>query len=161
MLKSVGSAPTDLPPEWERLRTAALAMPECAEGIACKGTSLEARTVEVRGKAFLFLRPTELRFKVGASLARAADLAKDAASGVQAGAGGWVKIVRGAARPPAADVLGAWVAESYCAVAPKSLAAALGGAAAASGAASAAAKRSGPGQAAGAATKAKRPSSRK
>jgi hypothetical protein len=39
----------------QSLRQIALRLPGTEEGVACAGTSLEKRTIKVRGKAFLFL----------------------------------------------------------------------------------------------------------
>jgi len=56
----------------EALRRFALRRPETEEGVAREGTALESRAVRTRKKAFLFLRPTEARLKLGPSLTDAA-----------------------------------------------------------------------------------------
>lgn len=103
----------------ERLRRRALTHPETAEGVACAGTSLESRTVTVRGKAFLFVRGTELRLKLRDALATAQEVATRAPARCQAAPGGWVKLLLADDAHPDADVLLAWVDESYGLFAPK------------------------------------------
>jgi hypothetical protein len=102
------------------LRAFALGRPGTAEGIACKGTALESRTVTAGNKAFLFLAGDHGRLKLGASLAEARELA--ATGACEAGAGGWVKFTV-AAVPR--DVLERWIDESWRLLAPKMLVASL------------------------------------
>lgn len=113
------------------LRKTALRMPETSEGIACAGTSLETRTVEVRGKAFLFLRAGDLRLKLGPSLSQARALAAKDPTRCEVGSSGWVRVVFAddGGRGPSPDALARWVEESWSLLAPKSvLAAARAGA---------------------------------
>ena len=94
------------------LRTFALRLAETEEGIACKGTLLESRTIKTRGKAFLFLRPTEARLKLGASLKEAAARAAKSPDRCVVGTGGWVKLKLDDASDPL-DVYRRWIAESH------------------------------------------------
>jgi hypothetical protein len=95
------------------LRRIALDLPGTEEGMACAGTPLESRTIKVGGKAFLFLRATELRLKLGASLPQAKKLAAKEPDRCDAGAGGWVKLVLrpGETKPP--SFLAGWIVESH------------------------------------------------
>jgi hypothetical protein len=108
----------------QALRKMAMRCPQAEEGIACKGTALECRTIKARNKAFL--RKTELRLKLGDSLAEAAKLAAKEPDRYQAGPGGWVKVTFSAAQPPPLDVLKRWIDESYRLLAPKQLVAMVG-----------------------------------
>jgi len=78
-------------------------------GIACAGTAVESRTAKVRGRAFLFLRPQDARFKLAASAAEAAQ----PGSGCKVGAGGWCHAKLGVADSPPLSVMERWIAESY------------------------------------------------
>jgi hypothetical protein len=100
------------------LRKLALAHPGTEEGIACAGTAVESRTIRVGGKAFLFLRPTELRLKLSKSLPEARKLAGKDPSRCEAGAGGWVKLTLRSDEKKPAPFLAAWIAESYGLFAP-------------------------------------------
>jgi hypothetical protein len=97
------------------LRAIGLALPDVDEGIACAGTSLEARTLRRRGKAFLFLGAKEVRLKLADSLPEATALARKAPAACQAGANGWVRLAVGAELPR--SLLERWIAESHAAVA--------------------------------------------
>lgn len=103
----------------EALRRAALQYPETQEGIACAGTTLERRTVTVRGKAFLFLGPADARLKLGDSLPEATRLAAAEPGSLQVGAHGWVAVTFGDARAVPVAVLIRWVEESYRLFAPE------------------------------------------
>jgi len=83
----------------------ALALPDVTQGIACAGTALESRTYQVKGKAFLFEAPKDLRLKLASSAADAAKL------GFSVGSNGWVKVPLDAL--PAAPVLRRWIGESH------------------------------------------------
>jgi hypothetical protein len=96
----------------QTLRKFALKLPDTTEGVACAGTALESRTVRTRDKAFLFLRPTELRLKLGASLPDASKRAARDPDHFQAGTGGWVQVKFAGATDPIA-VLQDWIAESH------------------------------------------------
>ena len=96
----------------QTLRSFAVKLPETDEGVACEGTALESRTVRRKGKAFLFLRATEARFKLGPSIAEAKARAAKDPQHLQVGAGGWALVkFEGATLP--LDVLRRWVAESH------------------------------------------------
>lgn len=96
------------------LRKMALRHPGVAEDVACKGTPIEANTFKVGKSAFLFVQPkdgaTILRFKLTSSQAAAKK------QGCEVGAGGWTKLVV-TADAPLPKALGAWIAESYAALA--------------------------------------------
>jgi predicted DNA-binding protein (MmcQ/YjbR family) len=86
------------------------------EGVACKGTKLEARTFGVGKKTFLFIQPREtgciLRLKLDESAAEAGDLAEKDPEVYSVGAQGWTKIVIGPTVPPA-KLLKRWLTESH------------------------------------------------
>jgi hypothetical protein len=109
----------------ETLRIAALRLPETAEGVACEGTALEKRTITARGKAFLFLGPTNAMLKLGASVAEATALAANEPNRYRVGAHGWVTVTFGAGASLPAGLMARWVEESYRLVAPKQLLALL------------------------------------
>ena len=96
----------------QALRSFAVKLPETDEGVACEGTALESRTVRRKGKAFLFLRATEARFKIGPSIADAKARAAKDPQHLQVGAGGWALVKFDGATLPL-DVLRGWVAESH------------------------------------------------
>jgi hypothetical protein len=103
------------------MRTAALALPETQEGIACAGTSLEKRTIKVRGRAFLFLSEADAMLKLGDSLAIASEMALKKPHLYKVGAHGWVVV-----RFDDAEALPVnWIGESYRLLAPKALIASL------------------------------------
>jgi hypothetical protein len=87
--------------------------PEVEEGIACAGTSLESRTLKVRGKAFAFFRPGSVMLKLGESLAEARAMAAKAPRQFRAGAGGWVDVKFGDGEPLPIAVMQRWLDESY------------------------------------------------
>jgi hypothetical protein len=90
----------------------ALRLPETEEGVACEGTALESRTVRTRKKAFLFLRSTEVRLKLGPSLKEAVARASKNPDRYSAGSGGWVKVKLDEVTDPI-EVLECWIAESH------------------------------------------------
>ena len=94
------------------LRKFALRLPDAEEGVACKGTPLEARTFKIGKKAFLFLRPKEARLKLGASLKDAAKRASKEPDRYVVGASGWVLLKFDDATDPL-DVFTRWVSESH------------------------------------------------
>jgi hypothetical protein len=96
-----------------KLHEAALLLPDVERGVACQGTSLESRTVTVRGKAFLFLGPKEVRLKLGPSLAKAQTAAAADPSAVKVGKGGWVAIANDALDGLRLSVLRSWLRETY------------------------------------------------
>jgi hypothetical protein len=93
------------------LRHCAMQQPGAEEGIACKGTALEARTIKIRGKAFLFLRTTEARLKLGASIKEAAAQASKNPASCIVGTNGWV-LVKFEGNSIPINVLHNWVKES-------------------------------------------------
>jgi len=98
----------------DSLRRAAMKLTDIEEGIACAGTSLEKRTLKVRGMAFLFLGPSDFMLKLGESLAEASALAESHPGSIKAGAGGWVTVKFGPDLPKLpAKLLERWVRESY------------------------------------------------
>jgi hypothetical protein len=107
------------------LRNAALRYPEAEEGIACKGTAAEKRTITARGKAFLFLGATDAMLKLRESLAEATGLAAKEPDRYRVGANGWITISFGDPASLAMDRLIRWVDESYRMLAPKQLVAQL------------------------------------
>lgn len=106
------------PSTMQSLRAFALRLEDTDEGVACEGTSLESRTVRRGGKAFVFLRPRELRLKLGASLKDATARARREPDRWQVGTGGWVKVALDDADDPL-DVLQRWIAESHALCAAK------------------------------------------
>ena len=96
----------------QALRKFALRLPQSEEGVACEGTALESRTIKTQSKAFLFLRSTEARLKLGKSLKEATKLAAKEPEKYRVGAGGWVLVKFDDATDPL-DVLQRWVAESH------------------------------------------------
>ena len=97
------------PATMDALWDAATRTPGVESGVACAGTAVETRTAKVRGKAFLFLRPQDARFKLAASAAEASR----PGSGCKVGAGGWCHVVLGAADTPPLEVMERWIAESH------------------------------------------------
>jgi YjbR len=100
------------PTTMQALLRYALRLPDTADGVACAGTALESRTVKRGNKAFLFLRATEARLKLGPSQAEAAALAAKEPGRYTAGAHGWV-LVKFDGKPVPLDVLQRWVQESH------------------------------------------------
>ncbi len=98
-----------------------LRYPGTVEGISCAGTAIEARTVKVKKRAFVFVRLKDARLKLGDSLSEAKAMAAAAPDQYEASDNGWVKIVfdRGAA--PGLDVMRRWIDESYRLMASKTL----------------------------------------
>lgn len=99
------------------LQAAALKLPQTEEGVACAGTSLEKRTIKARGKAFLFLGPGDVMFKLGPSLGEAKQLARAEPEHCKVGARDWVT-VKFTAKVPVKTLL-AWLAESYSLALPE------------------------------------------
>lgn len=97
------------PSTFEALWDAATRHPGVEAGVACAGTAVESRTAKIRGKAFLFLRPRDARFKLAASATAAAR----PGSGCKVGAGGWCHVVLDTADAPTLDVMDRWIEESY------------------------------------------------
>jgi hypothetical protein len=108
----------------DELSRLALRLPGTAEGIACAGTALESRTITAGGKAFLFLRETELRLKLRDSLPEVTELAAERPDRYSVGAHGWVTIRPTAARA-APEPYARWIEESFRLIAGKKLVAQL------------------------------------
>jgi predicted DNA-binding protein (MmcQ/YjbR family) len=106
------------------LRKRALAFPEATEDFPWG-----ERAIKVRGKAFLFLRGegTTVSFsvKLPQSAADALELSYVEPTHYGLGKHGWVTATVDAAREAPVETFAAWLTESYRAVAPKKLAAAL------------------------------------
>ena len=105
---------------FERLRKFALSFPESHEDHPWGETA-----IKVRGKVFVFLGADGLTLKLPRSFEFALEYpgAKPAAYGL--GKSGWVSSGYGTPHAPPLDVLEHWIGESYSAVAPKRLSAAL------------------------------------
>jgi hypothetical protein len=112
--KQKSAAPGDLA---KLLRTAALALPNVEEGIACAGTSLEKRTLKIRGKAFLFLAQSDAMLKLSDSLPTATKLATAHPDQLKVGAHGWTTL-RFAITSLPLSTLQSWIVESYQLFAP-------------------------------------------
>lgn len=96
----------------QELRALGKTFEDTTEGFSCKGTVLEARTIKVDGRAFLFLgNKGEVRLKLGPSLPSARKLAAKKPDAYQVGSGGWMKIALGEDIPD--DLLEKWIHESY------------------------------------------------
>lgn len=106
------------------LRTRALAFPEATEDFPWG-----ERAIKVRGKAFLFLRGegTTVSFsvKLPQSAADALELSYVEPTHYGLGKHGWVTATVDASREAPVDTFAEWLTESYRAVAPKKLVAAL------------------------------------
>jgi predicted DNA-binding protein (MmcQ/YjbR family) len=109
----------------ERLRAFALAYPEAREEFPWGEP-----VVKVRGKVFVFLGGADdgglsLSVKLPGSATLALDLPFASPTGYGLGKSGWVTARFGARQRPPLPLLGRWIDESYRAVAPKRLSAAL------------------------------------
>jgi YjbR protein len=106
-----------------KLRELALNLPEASEALPWG-----ERVVKVKKKVFVFLgRDMDAHFGLGVKLTKsnksALALPATAPMGYGLGKSGWVSARFEADAEPAFELLRDWVLESYCAVAPKSLAA--------------------------------------
>jgi len=105
-------------PVTRQLREVALALPETSEGSSCVN-----RAFKVRKKNFLFLgeKPGQirvmLRLKASAEQARALDDPR-----FTVGNTGWLTALFAPDDAPDVGVFTPWLRESYCALAPKTLA---------------------------------------
>jgi len=104
------------------LRDAALAFPETAEDFPWGH-----RAIKVKGKAFIFMALEDdslsLSVKLPASAAQALELPFTEPAGYGMGKHGWVTASFGPGDDVPMELVRAWLAESYRAVAPKKLAA--------------------------------------
>lgn len=98
----------------QALRKSALRHPKTKEGIACKGTPVEKRTVMTRGRAFVYLGAKDAMVKLGDSLDEAIKLAKKQKKQYRVGAHHWVTVTYDAPQ----KLIEKWIAESYRVVAP-------------------------------------------
>ena len=109
---------------FDRLKAAALAYPEAREDHPWGET-----VIKVRGKIFLFLFEGEDGLRVSLKLPRSREFALEypftKPTGYGLGKAGWVTASFAPKVKPPLDVLVAWLDESYRAVAPKKLVAAL------------------------------------
>lgn len=92
---------------------AARALSGVGEGIACAGTTLEAKTFTVSGKAFLFVGRKAIRLKLLESISEAQASSRHPDSSIQSGTGGWTTIPLDAAVPLDEATLKRWVVESH------------------------------------------------
>lgn len=128
MASAAPGAPSDLEAVEGELRDFALAFPEAQEDFPWGH-----RALKVRGKVFVFL----YRDAEGLSLSAKLPASSEAAllfpfaepTGYGLGKSGWVTARFAPAEAPPLSLLREWIEESYRAVAPKRLAAQLGGAA--------------------------------
>ena len=110
--------------EFEALRAFGLACPEAKEDFPWGHTALK-----VRGKTFAWLDKSEgalsltVKLPVSRDFALVFDFAEPAGYGL--GRSGWISCRFGRDEAADLDLLKRWIAESYRAVAPKKLAAAL------------------------------------
>ena len=95
------------------LRDKALSYSDAEPSVACKGTALECLTVKTKGKAFLFVRDTDARFKVVESRPEVQALAAKDPDHYAIGATGWVTIKFGEGKHPPLHLLEKWLQESY------------------------------------------------
>lgn len=124
---------TPVPPEMKRLvpfemalREVGMSYPEVTEDFPWGH-----RTLKVKGKAFIFMALSQeglsLSMKLPQSNCAALMMPFAQPTGYGMGKSGWVTALFGANDTPPMDMLRLWLAESYRAVAPKKLAALLGG----------------------------------
>jgi predicted DNA-binding protein (MmcQ/YjbR family) len=124
---------TPVPPEMKRLEPFELALRETGMGYpeVTEEFPWGHRTLKVKGKAFVFLTLTgeglSMSVKLPQSNGAALMLPFVQPTGYGLGKSGWVSANFGARDTPPLDMLRKWLDESYRAVAPKKLAAQLGG----------------------------------
>ena len=99
------------------LIASAAKLPGVYEGIACAGTAMERRTLQIGDKAFAFFGPTDLRVKLSRSLPAAEKLARTRPGSCVPSAGGWTKCTLGPGMLPV-TTLAKWINESYRMFAP-------------------------------------------
>jgi predicted DNA-binding protein (MmcQ/YjbR family) len=117
------ATPGDPSEDWEGLREYALGFPGAQEDHPWGET-----VIKVRNKVFVFLGTLKddgslgLSVKLPASGGEALSLPFCAPTGYGLGKHGWVSARFGPDETPLVGLLRDWIAESYCAVAPKTLA---------------------------------------
>lgn len=97
----------------DALRAHALQLGGAEEGIACQGTALEKRTVQVKKKAFVFLGADHVMVKLHDSLEDAKRLAAHDPVAYRAGANGWVTIRFVDGQALSVEVVSRWIDESH------------------------------------------------
>ena len=110
----------------EELLEFALSFPEATEGIACKGTPIEARTGMIRKKNFVMFHKDNIRCRLKAGLANARKVAKKMPQ-LEVADMGWIKFPFDDPKEIPVDQFKEWIEESYRSVAPKKLVATLDG----------------------------------
>ncbi|QRO00780.1 MmcQ/YjbR family DNA-binding protein [Archangium violaceum] len=124
---------TPVPPEMKRLEPFELALREAGIGYpeVTEDFPWGHRTLKVKGKAFVFLTLTSeglsMSVKLPQSNSAALMMPFATPTGYGLGKSGWVSALFGARDTPPLELLRQWIAESYRAVAPKKLAALIGG----------------------------------
>ena len=124
----MGSVPKDALATWEKVRAFGLTLPGAGEEFPWGET-----VVKVNKKIFVFLGVTDGSYPLGLTVKLTDEVAHAHAlsapgaepAGYGLGKAGWVQIPLAEKLAPAAALLVDWVEESYRAVAPKKLTAAL------------------------------------
>jgi predicted DNA-binding protein (MmcQ/YjbR family) len=110
-----------------KLRDYALRFPEATEEFPW-----DERVIKVRGKIFVFLGEVEGLLRVAVKLPTSAEMALTlpftTPTGYGLGRAGWVTARFGAGDVVPLDLIKEWIEQSFCAVAPKAVVKALGGA---------------------------------
>ena len=105
---------------FKHLRALALTYPEAHEDLPWGESA-----IKVRGKTFVFMRDDPSEFSVTTKLPQSREFALEypftAPTGYGMGKSGWVTSRFAPKDKPPIDVLEAWIAESFRAVAPKTL----------------------------------------
>ena len=101
----------------QALRSIALAIPDCVEGVACQGTPLESHSFGVRGKSFLFLTLHDsgctVRLKLRGSQAEATRLGMESPGRFVLGAHGWATVTLAPGESAPSGLIERWIDESY------------------------------------------------
>ncbi len=109
---------------FDRLRQFALALPEAAEEFPWGESAFK-----VKGKTFVFTRNDGSGLRLSCKLPRSCEFALEypftERTGYGLGKTGWVTASFAPGEAPPIDILEAWIGESYRAVAPRKLAAAI------------------------------------
>jgi predicted DNA-binding protein (MmcQ/YjbR family) len=120
--RNVMAVPTSHKAAETALRRYALSLPEASEQFPWG-----ERVIKVRGKIFVFLGIVEDQLRVNVKLPISSQMALTLPYVQPSGYGlartGWVTAHVPPGQQPAVDLLKTWIAQSYCAVAPKKLAA--------------------------------------
>ena len=108
--------------EFDRLRAFCLAFPEAGEEFPWGESAFK-----VKGKTFVFSHNGAAGISLSVKLPRSREFALEypftKPTGYGLGKSGWVTASFRPGESPPFDILEAWIGESYCAVAPKKLAA--------------------------------------